>query len=192
MNTTNGLARRYHWHSAQVQDALFLIARDRPELTFGEIRHLEMPRNHDIRAEDINLNRLRSPAREKAWPAHPANPRHGRRGHSWDSGAVFRSCALLIRPWWERLTPVSCPLKTYDESIDVLRRSLDAAKMDGGDKLAGFRRLSKFVEAVETDLRPDADLPSLVAHELAFVPHSGAVASGWSANGRRVMPRHTR
>ena len=45
--------------------------------------------------------------------------------------------------------------------------------------LEGFRRLNKFVEAVETDLRPEADLPSLVAHELARSP---------ALDGRSVQP----
>jgi hypothetical protein len=69
--------------------------------------------------------------------------------------------------------PFPVPLKTYDESIDVLRRFLDAAKVDGGDKLEGFRRLNKFVEGVETDLRTEVDLPSLVAHEMALSPDLG-------------------
>ena len=34
------------------------MARDKPELTLGVIRHLQMPRHHDIRSEDIDLNRL--------------------------------------------------------------------------------------------------------------------------------------
>src|SRR3984893_11163927 len=88
MNTTTGLARLYHWPSASVrdfvvephtgilgepagpiinlvdaqagpaQDALLTIARDRPELTLGQIRHLKMPRHHDVRTEDVDLNRL--------------------------------------------------------------------------------------------------------------------------------------
>jgi hypothetical protein len=61
----------------------------------------------------------------------------------------------------------------------MLRRSLDAAKMDGGDKLEGFRRLNEFVEAVETQVRPEADLPSLLTHELAISPALG---------GRNVQP----
>jgi len=36
---------------------------------------------------------------------------------------------------------------------------LDAAKTEGGDKLEGFRRLNNFVEAIETDLRAETDLP---------------------------------
>jgi hypothetical protein len=81
------------------------------------------------------------------------------------------------------------PLKTYDESIHVLRRSLDAAKMDGGDKLDGFRRLNKFVEAVEMDLRPEADLPSLIRHERALSPALGgrSVQAGRKGPARQAM-----
>src|SRR3984957_19921024 len=45
--------------------------------------------------------------------------------------------------------PFPVPLKTYDETIDVMRRSLDAAKVDGGEKSDGFRRLHQFLESVQ-------------------------------------------
>jgi uncharacterized protein len=219
MNTNTGFARRYHWHSAKVrdfvvephtgimgepagpiinlvdaqagsaQDALLLMARGAPELTLGEIRHLEMPRHHDIRAEDIDLNRLGAVLAvaherdlhsfadflltEKLGPrtlqtlALVAEIIHGTPVRFSDPARY--SFALGGKDGH----PFPVPLKTYDESIDVLRRSLDAARMDGGDKLEGFRRLNNFVEAVETDLRPEADLPSLVAHELALSPSLG-------------------
>ena len=38
--------------------------------------------------------------------------------------------------------PFPVPLKTYDESIDVLRRSLDAARLGDTEKLEGFARLN--------------------------------------------------
>jgi uncharacterized protein len=219
MNTNTRFARRYHWHSAKVrdfvvephtgimgepagpiinlvdsqagpaQDALLLMARDRPELTLGEIRHLVMPRHHDLRAEDIDLNRLgavlavayerdlhsfadfllteRLGPRTLQTLAMAAEVIHGTPVRFSDPARY--SFALGGKDGH----PFPVPLKTYDESIDVLRRSLDAAKMDGGGKLEGFRRLNKFVEAVETDLRPEADLPSLVAHELALSPSLG-------------------
>jgi hypothetical protein len=73
----------------------------------------------------------------------------------------------------------------------VLRRSLDVAKMNGGDKLEGFRRLNNLVEAVETDLRPEADLPSLVEHELALSPALGgrSVRPGRKEPARRAITR---
>jgi hypothetical protein len=229
MNTATGFARRYHWHSAKVrdfvvephtgivgepvgpivnlvdaqagpaQDALVLMAQENPELTLGQIRHLEMPRHHDIRAEDIDLNRLGAVLAvayerdlhsfadllltEKLGPrtlqtlAMVAEVIHGTPVRFSDPARY--SFALGGKDGH----PFPVPLKTYDESIDVLRRSLDAAKVDGGDKLEGFRRLNKFVEAVETDLRPEADLPALVAHELTLSPALG---------GRSVRPGRKR
>jgi uncharacterized protein len=175
------------------------MARDAPELTLGEIRHLQMPRHHDVRAEDIDLNRLGAVLAvayerdlqsfadflltEKLGPrtlqtlAMVAEVIHGTPVRFSDPARY--SFALGGKDGH----PFPVPLKTYDESIDVLRRSLDAAKMDGGDKLEGFRRLNKFVEAVETDLRPEADLPSLVAHELALSSSLG---------GRSVQPGRKR
>src|SRR6185295_13670931 len=48
--------------------------------------------------------------------------------------------------------PHPVPLKTYDESLNFLRTSLDAAKVGDKEKLDGFRRLERFVRTVETRL----------------------------------------
>ena len=235
MNTTTGFARRYHWHSAKVrdfvvephtgimgepagpimnlvdaqagpaQDALLTIARDRPELTLGQIRHLEMPRHHDVRVKDVDLKRLGAVLAvayerdlhdfadflltEKLGPrtlqtlAMVAEVIHGTPIRFSDPARY--SFALGGKDGH----PFPVPLKIYDESIDVLRRSLDAARVEGGDKLEGLRKLNKFVEGVETDLRPQVDLPSLVAHELALSPSLG----GRSVSQDRGRPtRHSR
>ena len=173
MNAKSGMARRYHWHSANVrdfvvephtaivgepegaiinlvdaparpaQDALLLMARARPELTLGEIRHLEMPRHHDIRAEDIDLKRLGAVLAvayerdlcsfadllltEKLGPrtlqtlAMVAEVIHGTPVRFSDPARY--SFALGGKDGH----PFPVPLRTYDESIDVLRRSLVAA-----------------------------------------------------------------
>jgi len=237
MNTASGFARRYHWHSAKVrnfviephtgivgepagpimnlvdaqagpaQDALLTIARDRPELTLGEIRHLKMPRHHDVRTEDIDLARLGAVLAiayeknlqsfadfvltEKLGPrtlqsvAMVAEVIHGTPVRFSDPARY--SFALGGKDGH----PFPVPLKTYDESIDVLRRSLDAAKVDGGEKLEGFRRLNNFVEGVEAELRPEADLRSLVAHELALSPSLAgrSVRQGQKRSSHRTPAR---
>jgi uncharacterized protein len=66
--------------------------------------------------------------------------------------------------------PFPVPLKTYDESIQVLRRSLDRTKLDGGVKTDAFRRLDRFVRLVEQEMEPSADLDRLVRHERAISP----------------------
>jgi hypothetical protein len=88
MNTATGMARRYHWHSAAVQDfvsaphsgiagesqgtimnlvdaqakpaqhALLTMAHERPDKTLLEARRLQLPSRHEVRAADIDLKRL--------------------------------------------------------------------------------------------------------------------------------------
>ena len=60
------------------------------------------------------------------------------------------------------------PLKTYDESISVLRRSLDAAKVGDDEKLQGFARLDRFVRAVEQNCETEVDFAGAIAHENAI------------------------
>ena len=61
--------------------------------------------------------------------------------------------------------PFPVPLKTYDESINFLRKSLDAAKVGDREKIDGFRRLEGFVRTVETRLKPMADFDAVIKHE---------------------------
>jgi hypothetical protein len=82
--------------------------------------------------------------------------------------------------------PFPVPLRTYDESLNYLRTSLEAAKVGDRNKLDGFRRLDRFVRAVETRLEPEADFDAVVAREKAISP---------SLDGRSVFddrPRQLR
>jgi hypothetical protein len=62
------------------------------------------------------------------------------------------------------------PLKTYDESLNCLRTSLELAKVGDKDKLEGFHRLERFVRTIETRLQPEADFDAVIAHEKAISP----------------------
>jgi hypothetical protein len=61
--------------------------------------------------------------------------------------------------------PFPVPLKTYDETIKVLRGALEAAKVGRSEKVDGFRRLDSFVRAVEAANAPRADFAKTVARE---------------------------
>jgi uncharacterized protein len=88
LNEENGMARRYHWHSASVRDfvaaphtgivgenqgtimnlvdlkanraqsALVEIANERPEKTIIAARHLRMPAHHEVQSTNVDLKRL--------------------------------------------------------------------------------------------------------------------------------------
>jgi hypothetical protein len=57
------------------------------------------------------------------------------------------------------------PLKTYDQSISVLRRALDSAKLGHPEKLDGFKRLDRFARNIERTASPRADLEAAIEHE---------------------------
>lgn len=64
--------------------------------------------------------------------------------------------------------PFPVPLKTYDETIGVLRRSLDAAKLGDTDKIDGMKRLHKFAAAIERTYAPEADFNAVMETEEAI------------------------
>jgi hypothetical protein len=216
LNDRSGFARRYHWHSAKVQDflaaphtgiagehqgrimnlvdsearpaqdAMLTIAHENPDATLEEIRHLTMPAHHDVRAEDVDLKRLGSVLAvayerdlknfadlllvENLGPrtlqtlAMVAEVVHGTPVRFSDPARFSFALGGKDRH------PFPVPLKTYDDAIGVLRASLDRAKVDGGAKNEGFRRLDKFVRVVEKELQPTADLDALVRHEFEISP----------------------
>jgi hypothetical protein len=59
-------------------------------------------------------------------------------------------------------------LKTYDESLAVLRRSLDQAKLGHSDKIDGFKRLDNLVRTVERQYAVEARFDEAIQHEFAI------------------------
>src|SRR5437773_376598 len=143
------------------QTALLDIARENPETTLKAARHLRMPRHHEVRAQNIDLKRLGAVLAvaynrelhnfaellllENLGPrtlqslALIAEVVHGAPSRFSDPARFSFAHGGKDRH------PFPIPLKTYDESIAVLRRSLDAAKLGDTDKIDGFKRLDRFV-----------------------------------------------
>jgi hypothetical protein len=229
MNEASRLARRYHWHSATVRDftadphaaivgesrgairnlvdtrarpaqeALLAIAREDPARTLADVRRLEMPLHHDVRASDVNAKRLGAVLAlayerelrdfasflllEQLGPrtlqslALVAEVVHGTPTR-FDDPARFS-----FAHGGKDGHPFPVPLAVYDESIGVLRRALDAAKLGDGDKLQGMARLDGFARAIERRRAPSADVTAAIAHERAIAPSLG---------GRTVFDDRTR
>jgi len=211
MNDATGMARRYHWHSATVRDftcephaaivgenqgtilnlvdaqarpaqaAMLEIVREAPERTLSALRHMEMPRHHDVRPADVDARRLGAVlalAYEREFRDFASlllletlGPR------------TLQSLALMaeiIHGAPSRFSdparfsfahggkdghPFPVPLKVYDQSMAVLRDALDRAKLGHSDKLEGFRRLDGFVRAIERNVAPTADVQQVISHE---------------------------
>jgi hypothetical protein len=168
------------------QGALLAIANDKPQRTLTEVMKMRMPIHHDVRAKDVDLTRLGAVLAvshdrelrdfaslllmENVGPrtlqtlAMVAEVIHGTPTRFTDPARFSFALGGKDRH------PFPVPLKTYDESIAVLRRSLDAAKVGDTDKIDGMKRLEKFVQAVEKRYAPEADFDAVLAHEHAISP----------------------
>jgi hypothetical protein len=180
-----GVIRNLVDHGARpAQDAMLTIARADPAETMAEARKLVMPLHHDVHSADVGLKRLGAVLAvaherelrdfasllllENLGPrtlqalALVAEVVHGTPTR-FDDPARFS-----FAHGGKDGHPFPVPLTTYDESIAVLRRSLDAARINGKDKLDGMARLDRFVRAVEARYAPEADFAAALAHEHAI------------------------
>jgi hypothetical protein len=168
-------------NAKRAQQALLTMAKEKPEVTLNEARKLLVPRRHEVRAQDIDLRRLGAVLAlayerdfrdfasllllEKLGPrtlqslALIAEVVHGAPSRFTDPARFSFAHGGKDRH------PFPVPLKTYDESLSVLRASLDAAKIGDTEKLEGFRRLERFSRAIEQNYEPRADFSAAVSHE---------------------------
>jgi hypothetical protein len=213
MNERSGLARRYHWHSANVRDftnephtgivgdrlcsgdimnlvdgrataaqaAMLNITHELPDKVLREIPRLVMPAHHDVRQPDVDIKRLGSVLAvayerdlrdfaslllmENLGPrtlqslALVAEVVHG-------TPTRFRDPARFsFAHGGKDGHPFPVPLKTYDESLAVLRRSLHQARLGNSEKIDGFKRLESFVRDIENRGAPQAEFAATLRHE---------------------------
>jgi hypothetical protein len=232
LNDRSALARRYHWHSAAVQSfvaephaaivgehqgtimnlvdgqaqpaqaALLNIAGEKPDATLRVARRLRLPDHHDVRAENIDLNRLGAVLAlayerdlhefaellllERLGPrtlqalALIAEVVHGAPSQFSDPARFSFALGGKDRH------PFPVPLKTYDETLDFLRIALDSAKCAGKEKLAGLRRLERFARAVEARFATVADFDRATAHEREI---SRSLNGRWALDGKPTQLR---
>jgi hypothetical protein len=173
-------------HAGPAQTAILALVRRAPETILAQWRGLALPRHHEVRAEDVDTKRLGAVLAtaydrelrdfaslllvEKLGPrtlqslALIAEVVHGTPTRFSDPARF--SFALGGKDGH----PFPVPLKTYDESISVLRHALQSARLDRSEKLQGFVHLDRLVRRVEERCRTDVDLPALIAHERAISP----------------------
>ena len=177
------------------------LARREPETAVGSLAHLRMPDHHDVRAEDIDLRRLgktlaavadRGPedfaelmlvpgvgARTLFALALVAEVIHGAPSRFADPAR------FSLAHGGKDGHPFPVPLNVYDETLGVLRRALDRAKLGEGDRLAAVRRLDDQARSLEGAAAvTEAELERGVEREWA-----AKASLGGRTRGRRRAPR---
>jgi hypothetical protein len=180
--------------AAPAQHAMLQLTTESPDRIVNEVRAWTAPRHHDVRAEDVDLKRLGAVlalAHERELSdfaslllVEQLGPR------------TLQSLALVAEVIHGTPTrfqdparfsfahggkdghPFPVPLKTYDETIAVLRRSLQRARVGDTDRLDGLKRLDRFVRAIDRAASPEVDFDAALAHEHQISP---------SLDGRTVL-----
>jgi hypothetical protein len=165
----------------KAQQALLKIAKEPVWAALSEARRLVMPAHHDVRAKDVDLKRLGAVLAM----AHEQDLRdfaslllvEGLGPRTLQSLALI---AEVVHGAPSRFSdparfsfahggkdghPFPVPLKTYDESLAILRRSLEAARLGHTEKVEGFKRLDRITRTVEEEREPLASFDALIAHE---------------------------
>jgi hypothetical protein len=160
---------------------LLTIAREPVANALQEARRLIMPSHHDVRAKDVDPKRLGAVLAV----AHEQDLRdfaslllvEGLGPRTLQSLALI---AEVVHGAPSRFSdparfsfahggkdghPFPVPLRTYDESLGVLRRSLETARLGDTRKVDGFRRLDQLTRAVEEDRDPFADFDAVLGRE---------------------------
>jgi hypothetical protein len=173
----------------KARDALLTIAHDPIEKSLGEARKLVMPAHHAVRAADVDLKRLGAVLavahEQDLWDFASLLLVEGLGPRTLQSLALV---AEVVHGAPARFSdparfafahggkdghPFPVPLKTYDETIGVLRRALNAAKVGDSEKVEGFRRLDKLTRSVEQRRAPHANFAAALQHEREISPSYG-------------------
>ena len=167
--------------ATRAQHALLKIANEPVQASLSEARKLSMPAHHDVRAKDVDLKRLGAVLAV----AHEQELRdfaslllvEGLGPRTLQSLALI---AEVVHGAPSRFSdpatfsfahggkdghPFPVPLKTYDESLAVLRRSLEAAHLGNTERVQGFKRLDQLTRSVEAGHQPLADFNKALAYE---------------------------
>jgi hypothetical protein len=168
----------------KARSVLLSITRAPMESVLTDLRKLSMPMHHDVRPKNVDLKRLGAILAI----AHEEDLRdfaslllvEGLGPRTLQSLALI---AELIHGAPSRFSdparfsfahggkdghPFPVPLKVYDDTLSVLRRSLEAARLGHTKKLEGFRRLDQLTRDVEEQREPLADFDATLAHERAI------------------------
>jgi hypothetical protein len=167
----------------ETKNAMLGITYEDPKYMIPEVQRLIMPSHHDVRLEDVNLKRL-GPILALA---------HERELKNFDSllmlegvgPRTIQSLALVsevIHGTPSRFSdparfsfahggkdghPFPVPLKTYDETINVLRNSVEKAKIGDKEKYQAIKNLTLAAQSLEAGFEPggEKEFNELIAKE---------------------------
>jgi hypothetical protein len=171
-------------------------------------RVLAMPEHHDVRAENLDVRRLgaalyvAAQAGPASFPELLLTPHVGQRtlfALALVAEVLHGAPSRFADPARFSFAhggkdghPFPVPLAIYDETLRVLRRAVDRAKLGQADKLAALRRLDdqcRMAEAAAEGRPLPASAESLLASVVAHERRVSPALDGRTCTGPARRPR---
>lgn len=228
MRAEDKTARRYHWHSDNVRSfveephtgicgtnqgnilnltaveastsrhGILKLSEEDPLSIMETIRHITMPQHHDVRAQDVNLQRLGA----AIWLAHDKRPENfeellllkGVGPRTIQSLALvsevihgsptrFKDPArFAFAHGGKDAHPFPVPVHVYDETIHVLQKAVEKAKLGVHDKNTAIKKLHDIALRAEKHFTPNNNFDALIEKERR---------ESWKYGGRTVFGKAT-
>lgn len=160
------------------------------------LQHLQMPSHHEVRKEDVNMKRLGS----ALWLAHDQKPENfeellllkGFGPRTLQSLALvsevihgspirFKDPARFsFAHGGKDGHPFPVPLKIYDETIEVLKNSVEKSKLGFSEKSEAIKKLHEISARMEENFVPDNRFDELIQKERD---------ESWKYGGRTVYSK---
>ena len=176
------------------REGILKISEENPGRIIDTLQQLKMPSHHEVRAEDVNLKRLGT----TLWLAHENHPENfeellllkgvGPR--------TIQSLALVSEVIHGSPTrfkdparfsfahggkdghPFPVPVKVYDETISVLEKAVEKAKLGINDKNTAIKKLHEIAARSEENFIPNKNFDALIEKERN---------ESWKYGGRTVF-----
>lgn len=176
------------------QNAMLSMSREDPQRMISEIRNLKMPDHHDVKDKDVDLKRLGA----MLWLTHDKQPAdfesllllEGMGPRTLQSMAlvsevIYGTASRFQDPARFSFAhggkdghPFPVPIKVYDETIAVLSRAVNKAKVGQSDKLQAIKKLSELAQMAEKNFIPNQNFNALIARERS---------ESWKYGGKTVF-----
>lgn len=188
------------------RESMLEIVKESPGKMLPEIRKIFMPSHHDVKSKDVNLKRLGSLLAfahdyqltdfESLLLLKGVGPR------------TLQSLALVSEVIYGTPTrfndparfsfahggkdghPFPVPTKVYDETINILRTSVEKARIGYYDKQRAIKSIHKITTKIEKDFRPNTNFEQVVANERAeSYKHGGRTVFGMAQPPKISLPK---
>lgn len=167
--------------AAPAQQAMLAMTTEHPDRMINEAKKLIMPNHHDVKAKDVDLKRLGA----MLWLTQEQQPADFEellllKGMG---PRTLQSLALVSEVIYgtpSRFTdparfsfahggkdgyPFPVPINIYDETIQVLSKAIQQAKIGQSDKQKAIHQLSTISRNVEKDFVPNDNFEALIQKE---------------------------